>query len=57
MKNAFTFRKLRLISGCALIGSVAAGVCFGWFDLSFDPRAIGATVGAIAGTVKTFHLV
>lgn len=57
MKNTFTFRKLRLISGCALIGSVVAGVCFGWIDLSFDPRTIGASVGALAGAAKSFHLV
>lgn len=48
--------KLRLIAGFALIGSVAAGVALGWADLSFDPRAIGASLGAVAGTIKVFHL-
>jgi hypothetical protein len=52
-----TLRKVRLVAGCALIGSVVAGVCFGWVDLSFDPRAIGATIGTLAGAIKVFHLV
>lgn len=49
--------KLRLIAGCALIGSVVTGVLFGWFDLSFDPRSIGAGAGALAGALKVFHIV
>jgi hypothetical protein len=48
--------KLRLVAGCALIGSVIAGVFFGWHDFSFDPRAVGASLGAAAGAVKVFHL-
>ena len=48
--------KLRLVAGFALIGSVAAGVVLGWADLSFDPRAVGASLGAVAGAIKVFHL-
>ena len=51
------FHKVRLIVGGALIGSVVAGVLFGWFDLSFDPRTIGASLGALASAAKVFHLV
>lgn len=47
--------KVRLVAGCALVGSVVTGVCFGWIDMSFDPRTIGASVGAIAGLVKVLH--
>ena len=57
MKNTVTFHKARLVVGCALIGSVLTGVVFGWFDTSFDPRVIGAGIGALAGAVKVFHLI
>lgn len=52
-----TLHKIRLVAGCALIGSVVTGVVFGWFDLSFDPRTIGASLGAVAGTLKVLHIV
>lgn len=51
-----TLHKMRWVAGCALIGSVLAGVLFGWADLSFDPRAIGAGAGAITGTLKLLHV-
>ena len=57
MGKTFTLHKVRLIAGCALIGSVLTGVAFGWLDLSFDPRAIGAGVGALAGTLKAIHVI
>ena len=57
MKNTVTLHKLRLVVGCALIGSVVAGAFFGWLNTPFDPRAVGISVGIIAGTVKAFHLI
>lgn len=56
MKNTLTLHKLRLVAGGALVGSVLAGVFFGWIDTSFDPRAIGAGLGALASAAKIFHL-
>lgn len=53
----FTIRKLRLVAGCALIGSVVTGVTLGWCDFSIDPRTFGAGLGALAGLIKVFHLV
>jgi hypothetical protein len=50
-------RKLRLVAGYALIGSVSAGVIFGWIDSSIDPRAIGASIGAMMAIAQVFHLV
>jgi hypothetical protein len=50
-------RKLRWVAACGLIGSVSAGVAFGWIDSSVDPRTIGASVGALAAAVKVFHLI
>jgi hypothetical protein len=47
-------RELRLVAGFALIGSVLTGAFFGWIDLPFDPRPIGAALGALAGIIKTF---
>ena len=55
-KTPVTFHRLRLIAGCALIGSVMAGVFFGWIDAPVDPRAFGAGIGAVAGAIKVFHL-
>jgi len=52
-----TLPKLRIVAGCALIGSVLAGVLFGTFDLSFDPRVVGASAGAIISAIKVFQLV
>jgi hypothetical protein len=48
--------KLRLVAGCALIGSVVTGVFFGWHDFSIDPRTVGASLGAAAGALKVFHV-
>lgn len=47
-------RELRLVAGFALIGSVVTGALFGWIDLPFDPRPIGAGLGALAGILKAF---
>ncbi|HJV73131.1 MAG TPA: hypothetical protein VJ654_02830 [Noviherbaspirillum sp.] len=55
MKTNTPLQKMRIITGAALIGSVVAGVCFGWVEMSFDPRAIGATLGAVAGAFQAFH--
>ncbi|SCB10168.1 hypothetical protein [Cupriavidus alkaliphilus] len=52
-----TLPKLRLIAGCALIGSVVAGTFFGASDLSFDPRIVGASMGALISAIKIFHLI
>jgi hypothetical protein len=57
MNHKVTLRKLRLVAGGALIGSVIAGVFLGWIDMSLDPRLVGAGVGAVAGAVKVFHFV
>lgn len=43
-----TLRNLRLIAAGALAGSVLAGVFFGAWVTSFDPRSIGAPLGALA---------
>lgn len=51
-----TFQTVKLVAGCALIGSVLTGVIFGWIDTSFDPRVIGAGVGAATGAAKAWHL-
>jgi hypothetical protein len=48
--------KLRTVVGFALVGSVLTGVFFGWMDLSFDPRIIGASVGALLSAVKVYDL-
>jgi hypothetical protein len=44
-------RSLRLTASFALLGAVITGVLLGWHDLSFDPRLIGAAVGAAASVV------
>jgi hypothetical protein len=44
-----TVRSLRLTASFALLGAVLTGALVGWQDFSFDPRLIGAAVGAIAG--------
>jgi hypothetical protein len=48
--------KLRTVLGFALVGSVLTGVFFGWMDLSFDPRIIGASAGALLSVVKVYDL-
>jgi hypothetical protein len=53
-------RSLRLVASFALFGAVIAGILTGWtgHDLSFDPRLIGAGVGAIASILaQAAHLV
>jgi hypothetical protein len=44
-----TVRSLRLTASFALLGALIAGALIGWQDFSFDPRLIGAFLGAIAG--------
>ena len=44
-----TFRSLRLTASFALLGALIAGVLIGWQDFSFDPRLIGAFLGAAVG--------
>lgn len=43
-------RTVRQVAACALLGAVTAGTAFGWIDQdSVDPRAVGASMGAVAG--------
>lgn len=44
-------RSLRLTASFALLGAVIAGVLLGWHGFSFDPRIIGAGLGAVASVV------
>ena len=44
-------RSLRLTSSFALLGALIAGALLGWHEFSFDPRIIGAAVGAVASVV------
>lgn len=46
-----TLRNLRLVAAGALAGSVLAGVFFGGWVTSFDPRSIGAPLGALTVAV------
>ena len=48
-------RKLRMVAGYALIGSVSTGAIFGWMDSSIDPRAIGASIGALTAIFQIFR--
>ena len=50
-----TMHKVRIIAGCALIGSVLTGVFLGWAPFSFDIRVVGAGVGALAGLFTASH--
>ncbi|MFZ6773067.1 hypothetical protein ACO0LB_10175 [Undibacterium sp. SXout7W] len=52
MKNT-NIHKLRVIVGYALIGSVLTGALLSWIPIPFDLRIIGASVGALAGTVSS----
>lgn len=54
MKAAVFLRRLRLVAGFAMLGSVTAGVLFGWADTSVDPRVYGASLGAVAASLKLF---
>ena len=56
MHTILTLHRARLLVGCALIGSVLAGVLFGWFDTPFDPRIVGAGAGVLAGLYKLTHV-
>jgi hypothetical protein len=47
-----TVRSLRLVASFALFGAVLAGALVGWQDFSFDPRIIGALIGAAAGIAE-----
>lgn len=51
-------KALRLVASFSLLGAVITGVLVGWWDTpSYDPRAIGAGVGAVAGiAVKLLHI-
>lgn len=49
----FTVRKLKIIVGCALVGSVLTGTFLGWVVLPFDLHIVGATVGALVGAFKS----
>ena len=44
-----TVRSLRLTVSFALLGALIAGALIGWQDFSFDPRLIGAFLGAAVG--------
>jgi hypothetical protein len=45
-----TIHALRIIASFALLGAVLTGITVGWLHgLSFDPRWIGAAIGAVAG--------
>ena len=44
-----SIRSLRLTASFALLGALIAGALAGWQDFSFDPRLIGAFLGAAAG--------
>lgn len=46
--SLITLRNLRLITAGALAGSVFAGAFFGGWVTSFDPRSVGAPLGALA---------
>jgi hypothetical protein len=48
-KMTMTVRSLRLIASFALLGALVAGALIGWQDFSFDPRLIGAFLGAAVG--------
>ena len=51
-----TVRSLRLTASFALLGALIAGALIGWQDFSFDPRLIGAFLGAAAGiAVQASH--
>lgn len=50
-KGKKQIERLKFVVGCMLIGSVVAGVCSAWFNIPFDPRVIGASIGATAGMV------
>jgi hypothetical protein len=53
-----TVRSLRLTASFALLGAIVAGAIIGWQDFSFDPRLIGAAMGAIAGiAAQVLHAV
>ena len=51
-----TLHKLKVVAGCALIGSVLTGTFFGWIAFPFDLHIIGASVGAAVGVFQS-HLV
>ena len=37
---------LRVVAAGAMVGTVAAGIAFGWSDHGMDLRVIGAVLGA-----------
>lgn len=45
-------KRLRYITGCALIGSVSAGALFGWFNFPFDPHIVGIAIGSLVGVLS-----
>jgi hypothetical protein len=51
-----TVRSLRLTASFALLGAVITGALIGWQDFSFDPRVIGAFLGAAVGiAIQAVH--
>jgi hypothetical protein len=51
-------RSLRLTASFALLGAVVAGAVLGWHGYDFDPRVIGAVVGAVASVfAQVAHVV
>ena len=55
---AQVLHSLRLVASFALLGAVLAGVAVGWIDHpSFDPRILGALIGAAVGIgAKAAHI-
>ncbi len=51
-KRPTLIRSLRVISGCALVGTVTAGALFGWAPAllgMFSANEVGAVLGAGVG--------
>jgi hypothetical protein len=51
-----TLRKMRTVTGFALVGSVLTGAFLGWIPTPFDLRLVGASLGALAGIVTAFRV-
>jgi hypothetical protein len=55
MSTKVIIHRLRIAGSAAMVGCVLAGIALGWMDLPIDPRAGGATIGAVWAIFK-FHL-
>lgn len=55
MANKNLISSLRFIAGGALLGAVLAGILFGWSDVNFDVRSVGAGAGALFGIAAKFY--